>query len=156
MITNTQGEILAPSIEKLFKKVPLSAQDIFVDLGSGRGQITKQVFLQTEVKEAWGIECLELLHLEAIKELPVSEGRRLNFILGDFLNYSLMGATVALINSACFGPKLLNPLGERLNQTTSIKTVCTLRPILTLTRLQFIKTIRVECSWDSALCYIYQ
>jgi len=156
MITNTQGEILAPSIEKLFKKIPLTPQDIFVDLGSGRGQITRQVFLQTEVKEAWGIECLEALHLEAIKEVPLREGRKLNFILADFLNYPLMGATVALINSVCFSQKILNPLGEIINQTETIKTVCTTRPIMTLTRLRFIKTIRVECSWDSALCYIYQ
>jgi hypothetical protein len=164
-IVETYGEILYPGIDKLMTSITLTENDIFIDLGSGKGQITIQFFLKSLVKKAIGIEIVPDLHREAVEaslilqqELPgfYEEGRQLSFVSGSFLEIPFQTATVALINSTCFTQSLLNQLGTILENTPSIHTVFSLRPISTLQRLIFKKVIRVECSWDSALCYLYR
>ncbi|MDR3478675.1 MAG: hypothetical protein P4M14_11665 [Gammaproteobacteria bacterium] len=163
-ISETYGEILFPSIDKLLSMVMLTDQDVFVDYGSGIGKITAQVFLKTAVKEAIGIELLPALHEQAeaagkrlLQELPgfYENGRKLTFILGDFLKTPLPNATVAVVCAPCFPQVILNALGQILNDTESIHTIFTLRPISTIKRLAFKRAVRVEGSWDTSLCYIY-
>ncbi len=157
------GEILPQGLNKLLKHIHLTKQDIFFDLGSGVGRVSAQVFLQTNVQESHGIEYLSELHQQAYTaaqriqtELPVfyESNRKLNFILGDFLRVPFTQATVVLINATCFPPTLLRALAQRINQMPQLHTVICLRPLPQLT-LAFTKAIRIECSWDSALCYLY-
>lgn len=157
-ITQTYGELLSESVTKLLRVAPISENDIFLDLGSGKGKVVTQVFTHTKVKEAHGIEINAELHAAAehSKSLIKTNGRLLNFICGDFLTLPFTNATIVLIASPCFSPSLLHVLGDRINQIPSIHTVLSLRPIATLKRLPFKKVIRVECSWDTALCYLYQ
>lgn len=163
-IAITYGEILYPSIDKLLSAISLTEQDVFVDLGSGLGKFVLQVFLKTAVKEARGIELVPDLHQQALaatqrvqQDLPdfYAEGRKLTFLLGSFLEIPLTQATAVLISSPCFSPKILDTLGKIIDSTPSIHSVLTFRPISTLQRLSFKKSIRIECSWDSALCYLY-
>lgn len=163
-IGETYGEILYPSMDKILSTLPLTEHDVFFDLGSGLGKIVVQVFLRSLVKETYGIEYLPELHQQAVlvsqklqQDLPhfYEQGRKLNLILGDFLEIPLTEATVVLVSSPCFSPKTLYTLGNIINHTPSIHTVLTLRPIANLIRLRFKKAIRIECSWDTALCYIY-
>jgi hypothetical protein len=142
----------------------MSEQDVFVDLGAGIGKIVLQVFLTTPVKKAYGIEIVDESYQRSLRvaqkvqqELPdfYSEGRELKFLLGNFLETSLEGTTVALVNSICLNQKIVHELGKVLNNTNSIHTVFTLRPMPTLKRLRFKRTIRIECSWDTVLCYVY-
>ena len=163
-VTETYGEITYSSVNKLISSISLTEQDVFVDLGSGKGQVVIHVFLNSLVKEACGIELLPKLHDRAIaasrrlqSELPVffHGSRKINFLLGSFLDIPFTKATVVFINSTCFTQSLLNELGQLIENTPSIHTVLSLRPINTLKRLVFKKAIRIECSWDSALCYFY-
>ncbi len=164
LIGETYGEILYPSINKLISSITLTEQDVFVDLGSGKGQVVIQLFLNSLVKEAYGIELLPKLHDSALaaakrlrSELPdfFHETRKIHFLSGSFLDISFATATVAFINSTCFTQSLVNELGLIIENTPSIHTVLSLRPMGTLKRLVFKTAIRIECSWDSALCYIY-
>src|SRR5579863_2582879 len=66
-INETNGEILYPSVNKLLSITPLTASDIFVDLGSGSGKITLQIFLTTLAQEARGIEIVPQLHQLALQ-----------------------------------------------------------------------------------------
>lgn len=163
-ISETYGEILYPSMENLISTLSLSKQDVFVDLGSGLGKIVLYVFLRTLVKEAHGIEIIPGLHHQALaaaqrvyRELPdfYVGDRKLIFTVGDFLENSLTEASVLLIGSPCFSPTMSYKMGEMINQSKRIHTVLTLRPILNLKNLSFKKVIRIEGSWDTALCYIY-
>lgn len=163
-VFQTYGEILYPSVDKLMSAIQLTEHDVFVDLGSGMGKIVIQFFLKSAIKAAYGIELLPELHqhaLNAAKSLQQNlpdfyKGRRkLTFLLGDILETSFTKATVALLNSTCFTQSLLNELGKIIENTPSIHTLLSLRPINTLQRLVFMKVIRIECSWDTALCYIY-
>ena len=163
-ITETYGEILYPSINKLIASITLTKQDVFVDLGSGKGQVVIQLFLNSLVKEAYGLELLPKLHDRALaaaqrfeSELPdfFHGSRIINFLCGSFLDIPFTTATVAFINSTCFTQSLVDELGQLIENTPRIHTVLSLHPIRSLKRIAFKKAIRVECSWDSALCYIY-
>lgn len=163
-ISETSGEILYEGINKLLSHIPLNHNDIFFDLGSGIGKIVLQVFLNSVVKEACGIEIVSTSHQQALRaadrvlqELPefYAGNRKLSFLYGSFLETPLIGATVVLINAICFSQDIVQALGNIINQSPSIHTVLTLRPINTLQHHRFKKTIRIECSWDTALCYVY-
>lgn len=165
LISQSNGEVLPQSVSKLLGFMSLTANDIFLDLGSGAGKIVAQVFLQTEVKKALGVEIVSPLYKQAQQaaamiqtELPVfyENERVLRFVQGDFLQEPWLNATVVFINSICFTQKMLVLLGKKINQSPTIRLVLTLRPIPTLTRLSFKKVISVEGSWDSALCYLYE
>ncbi len=159
------GEILPESVDKLLTLFPLTKDDIFVDLGSGTGKIPLQVFLCSEVKESRGIELAVNLHDYAMQvaeqvanDLPdfYKNNRKLNFFCGNFLEFSLSDVTVVWFNSVCFTQDFLNQVSQIIDSNLSIHTVITLRPLCALKRLNFKKAVRIEGSWDSALCYVYK
>lgn len=163
-MVETYGEILYSSVNKLLSIVPPKQEDVFFDLGSGIGRVVAQVFLQTPVKAAYGIEISPALCQQATlamarieQELPqfYQDNRTIKILCGDFLKIPLCGATIVLIISTCFTQDILFELGKIINHTSTIHSVFSLRPIATLERLSFRKVIQVECSWDSALCYLY-
>lgn len=161
-VPETNGEILYPSVEKLMTLMALTNHDIFLDLGSGKGKIVLQVFLNSSVQAVYGIELRSDLHQQAIlaanklREHPHPDmTRSMTFLQGNFLTMPLPPATIILINSTCFSQAMLYTLGKIINQMKSVRMVFTSRPINTLERLCFKKAVYMECSWDTALCYVY-
>lgn len=164
-ISETYGEILYESMGKLIDEISFSEEDVFFDLGSGLGKIVIQVFLRSLVRESCGIEIIPDLYQKSIlaaqrvkDDLPDFHNgeRKISFIKGSFLDVSLARASVMLIGSPCFRQQILFPLGKIIDTMPGIHTVLTLRPLFSLTRLSLRKVVRVECSWDTALCYIYK
>lgn len=157
----TYGEILYPSVNKLLSVLNLTSEDIFLDLGSGLGKVVMQVFLKSDAAQALGIEYELHLHIQAqsaattlLSRLPLTQ-RRLHFLHADFLSCAYQSATVVLAGSPCFSPDMLFLLAQRLEQTPTLHTVLSLRPLPMLKRFRYITTMRIECSWDSSLCYLY-
>lgn len=164
-ISETYGEILYPSVAKLLTKMQLTDTDVFADLGSGLGKLVLQAFLTTSVKAAVGIEIIPELHQRALnaaykvqQDLPAfyAEGREVTFLQGSFLEVSLVKASVILIGSPCFSPKLLASVGTIINRLPRIRLLMSLRPMVNLRRLAFKETLRIEGSWDTSLCYLYR
>jgi len=164
-IAESYGEILYPSVDTLLKNISIQSHDIFLDAGAGLGKLALQVFLKSAVKAVYGIELKPVLYEQAqhaaqrvAQELPecYQGERQLVFLQGDFLTLPWPNASILLIGSPCFGPAMLGALARRIDATLSIHTVLSLRPLCLLQRLSFTKTIRIEGSWDSALCYVYQ
>lgn len=163
-IAETSGEILYGSINKLIPHLNLNEQDVFADLGSAKGKIVSQIFLTTPVKSAIGVEIVPELHQIAASvseriqnDLPhlYENQREMTFICGDFLKIPLERVTVAVVNATCFPPSLVDELGAVIDNTSSIRSVFSLRPLAKLQRLAFRKVIPIECSWDSTLGYFY-
>lgn len=160
----TRGEILFPSIEKLLSIITINEQDIFLDLGSGKGQVVVQVFLRSKVSKSHGIEINSPLYQQSMmvahciqKDWPnLYLGREMEFFHGDFLQLPFNSPSIVFINSVCFDQDLLLAIGNKINNTPSIRVVLTLRAMHNLQHFRFKKTVLVECSWDSALCYIYE
>lgn len=164
IVSETYGEILYESVEKLFAHLNLTEQDIFFDLGSGVGKLAIHFFLRSTIQEAVGIEISTVLHQQALQavdkmtnELSIffEPQRKLTFLQGDFLKIPLTSATVIFICAPCYTQPMMNQLGNIINETPSIRKVLSLRPLNTLHRLPLKKILRVEGTWDSALCYLY-
>ncbi len=162
--SETSGEILPPSITKLLQVLALTPNDIVVDLGSGTGKLAAQIFLESAASEVWGIELRKELHDIALianqrmqRELSefYKNNRQLHFFCGNFLEQNINRITVAIINSVCISQQTVLELEEKLNGIPSLRYVLTTRPMVTL-NMPFLKAIRIECSWDTALCYVYE
>lgn len=159
----TYGELLYQGVQKLLGKMCLSAQDTFLDLGSGNGKCALQVFMQSEVGKVLGIEASSLLHQQALKTRDTvkkdfpwlwDENRHCDFVEGNFLNCAWEQVTTVFCCSTCFTQELLIAIADKINHTASIQKVFSLRPLPTIT-LPLQDVFRVECSWDSALCFFY-
>lgn len=163
-ISETYGEILYPSVSKLLSAISPCEHDVFYDLGSGLGKLALQVFLQTNIKKVVGIEILPELHQQAElarqkveNDIPfLFDGREFEFKLGSFFEIPLTDATMVLIGSPCYTMQMFHQLADIIDRSESIRTVISMRPLLSMNRLKFKRTVRIEGSWDSALCYVYR
>jgi H3 lysine-79-specific histone-lysine N-methyltransferase len=116
---NVYGELLPRFSHGIFLETGLRADDVFVDLGSGVGNVVFQAALEVGC-EAWGIEQMpnpaslaraqlaEFRARTALWSCAVGEAHALE---GDFLNCpqidaALRRADVVLINNQAFTPQL--------------------------------------------------
>lgn len=163
-ISQTYGELLYPSVQKMLSQFNPQPEDIFLDLGSGLGKCALQAFMQTPVKKVIGIEAADALFAQAIKVREQAEqdfpffwdnDRTLSLRHENFLTADWQGATLVYTCSTCFTQSLLAEIGRKINQETCVQQVISLRPLPTLTRLPLKSVISVECSWDSSLGFHY-
>lgn len=161
----TYGEIIYESMCYLIRQLTVSSHDCFLDLGSGMGRTVLQWYALTSIQRAVGIELIESYHqialdakatLIKINPWTNSPQRHVDFIAGNFFKQPLPPATIVFINAMCFSQHDITQLGLLLQAMPSVHTIISIRPINVLTSFRFIKAIRVECTWDSALCYIYR
>lgn len=159
------GELWYYSVKKIIRRLALSSEDVFLDLGSGLGKCALQIFMQSNAQKVIGIEAVKQSHQWALllkercqAKCPFfwEEGRSLVFYEGNFLDYSWQEATVVYTCSTCYTSELLCAIGNKINQETQIQQVLSLRPLPTLSRLRMYQVFPVECSWDSALCFHYR
>lgn len=164
-LENTQGDVFLPSMSLLIHKMGLTSNDVFIDLGSGIGRVVFHAFLLSNAKKIIGIEMHSALHQIAIQkkeriltELPYffTDHRDIDLVEGDFLETSFNDATAAFISAVCFSQATLQRLAEKLDQLPALRSIFSLKPLTYLSTLHFHQTIRVQCSWGSALCYQYK
>lgn len=120
---NVYGELLTPFCSTIFKTTRLSSSHVFVDLGSGVGNVVLQAALQIGC-ESWGCEMMPnacdlaaLQHAEFISRCRLwglAPGR-VHLERGDFLQNPAIGAAlkradVVLINNQAFTPALNDKL----------------------------------------------
>lgn len=123
---NVYGELLYPLVSEIFRETGLREDQVFVDLGSGVGNVVLQAALEVGC-ESWGCEMMsnpcELADLQAA-EFPararmwrLSVGQ-VHLLKGDFLENKDIGdvlkrADVVLVNNQAFGPELNSKLVDR-------------------------------------------
>lgn len=158
------GEIHYYSAKKLLSALKLQTQDHFMDVGSGFGRVVLQGFLTENIQSATGIEINPKRHdiavevaAEVQKTLPglFKEGRTLNFINGDFLDYKPDDVTVLYICSLAFSLPLLEGVGEKINQMKSVKRIASVRKIPNLQGFDIREKLFLHGTWDRFSCYIY-
>jgi H3 lysine-79-specific histone-lysine N-methyltransferase len=121
---NVYGELHAPFIsEILVERAKMTSDQVFVDLGSGVGQVVLQAALEIGC-ESWGCEQMETLKPLADDMLKEFEARcelwgvapgRARLICGDFLqneriHKALKRADVVLVNNQAFTSQLNDSL----------------------------------------------
>ncbi|KAF2658895.1 DOT1-domain-containing protein [Lophiostoma macrostomum CBS 122681] len=119
----TYGELLPPFIHNVFHQTRLSSQKVFVDLGSGVGNVVLQSALQTGA-ESWGIEILPQPANFALAQASELRARAklwninlgpIRLLEGSFLespeiDVVLSRADVVLVNNKVFHPTLNDKL----------------------------------------------
>lgn len=109
------GEISPKGVSTILEQVALTDRDIFVDIGSGIGNIIAQVVMQSPVRAAVGLEIREDLankSREALRDASATEPRLFlaGVITGDIKSLSqadsdeLKMATVVYSNNQVFKP----------------------------------------------------
>lgn len=123
---NVYGELLYPFVSDIFSETNLRSDQVFVDLGSGVGNVVLQAALEIGC-ESWGCEMMrnpcELARLQASEfssrarlwALRVGEIHLLqdDFLANEQIANVLRRADVVLINNQAFGPALNSRLVDR-------------------------------------------
>uniref|UniRef100_A0A182SZ72 Histone-lysine N-methyltransferase, H3 lysine-79 specific n=1 Tax=Anopheles maculatus TaxID=74869 RepID=A0A182SZ72_9DIPT len=154
------GETSFDLICQMIDQVKITADDVFVDLGSGVGQVVLQMAASTPVKVCFGIE-------KADVPSKYAEGMNTTFklwmrwfgkkygdyelIKGDFLadehREKITSATIVFVNNFAFGPNVDHQLKERFAdlrdgaRIVSSKSFCPLNFRITDRNLSDIGTI---------------
>ncbi len=161
LISPTYGEMAFESIYKLATRINLSEQDVLMDLGSGYGKFALSLPLMS-LCQVIGVEAQQKMHtlalqkrgeLEQVLEEPLAS--QVQFEHANFLESDFDRATILYSCSTCYSYSLLWALGKKIN-ASKVPMVLSLKPIPSLERLTCRGSFSVECSWDSALCYVYQ
>lgn len=158
------GEIYPYSYVKILKELSLSEEDVFLDIGSGVGQVVFHTLLATPVKKMIGVEINAVRndqakrYLKYVKhDLPeLFKEREVEFFFGDCLTTSLDSVTAVYTCSTAFSGELLEQLGTKLNFLPKLQTVISLRKLATMSQFYLDKILQVECSWDTSQCYVYR
>lgn len=122
----TYGELLTPFVHKIFAQTSLNSSHVFVDLGSGVGNVVLQAALQTGA-ESWGIEKMDLAAELGTRQAAELQARSrlwnirlgaLHLLHGDFLDSPAIDAVlhradVVLVNNKVFGECLNNSLLQK-------------------------------------------
>ncbi|KAF2789986.1 DOT1-domain-containing protein [Melanomma pulvis-pyrius CBS 109.77] len=130
----TYGELLPPFVHGIFQQTSLNSASVFVDLGSGVGNVVLQSALQTGA-ESWGIEIMDNPAKYAIRQAAELRARAklwnislgpITLHHGDFLESApidtvLRRADVVLCNNKVF-PEKLN--GALLDKFLDLKQGC--------------------------------
>jgi H3 lysine-79-specific histone-lysine N-methyltransferase len=121
--SNVYGELLPRFSHMIFEETQLKSDQVFVDLGSGVGNVVLQAALEIGC-ESWGIEQMpnparlgqqQVAEFEArCKRWSITHGK-VKLIEGDFLdnadiNDAISRADVILINNQVFTPELNNDI----------------------------------------------
>ena len=126
------GELPAEPAARLFRWLRLSAEDVFVDLGSGTGKLVAQAVCTTPVGGAVGVELSTFRHQVAETtwarlraQVAPEEGRRLDarvrWLQEDLRVSDLSQATVVYAGATCFPTPLLSSLAARAYEAPRLR-----------------------------------
>lgn len=161
----TYGEILHDAVCQLIDWGDIHENDVFLDLGSGIGKVVMQWFFMTPIHSAYGIEAHQQRHETAkhalkstYQEMPemFTNGREVHFERGNICDANFSGATIVFTCSTCFSQELMMTIGQKVNKAKSVRRVMSLTPIHNLKDLKLVETLKLDCTWDTSNCYIYQ
>jgi [histone H3]-lysine79 N-trimethyltransferase len=140
---NVYGELLPRFCSDIFRQVGLNESHVFVDLGSGVGNVVLQAALEVGC-ESWGIEMMknpcDLAELQA-KEFPARAALwgltagKANLIRGNFtenteISAVLQRADVVLVNNQAFTPQLNDVLKNMFLDLKEGAKVASLKPFV--------------------------
>ena len=112
----TYGTLSTQGVQQLLRHIPMSERDIFIDLGSGAGGATAQIFCSSRISRAIGVELSEqrdaLVPVRALK----GGGRELSFRHANMFDVDLSEATIIFTNSIIFADETIRQLVAKLER----------------------------------------
>ena len=161
-ISLTFGEVPLSSLACILARhVPLTAGDVFADLGSGLGRGVVAALLCHSFSLVVGVELLDCLHcaaLTVIRRLPPSStsDTAVRLVSGDFLDSGdWLSADVVFVNSTCFDCALIERLSERCEQLRLGSRVLTLTNPLRSQQFHAQQLGSYAMSWGAADVWLH-
>lgn len=125
--SSTYGEILPSGMSAIFEQITINTSDVFLDLGSGIGNIVLNAAAMFRIKAAYGIEMMPLRSRYA-QTISICFKNMLDYFKFRVSPFSLMegdftapeydkyieAATIIFINNYVFKPETNNWLKNRL------------------------------------------
>jgi len=150
------GELTSAGVRQLIRATRLSADDVFVDLGSGVGKVVLRVALAVPGVRCIGIEIDGARHASACEALRraeacgVLEPGRCVFRHGDIRQADLGNATVFFAHSTCFPAAMLGAVARRIAAQERAATLVTTSRLKGRVGklLAFVATRACQLSWD--------
>jgi len=164
-VYTTYGEIKQTSVTNLLNSLDIQPNDVIYDLGSGRGWVCTQTFLETDAKKVSGIEIsterMNLAHKyrdRLQKAFPIKfNGRSLEYIRGDMTKQDISDATIIYTCSTCFSDEMLRIMVDKATRSNKLRHFVTLKELNEMPRgLTKHRTIDIPCTWsNSVTAHIY-
>lgn len=119
------GEATRSGVNQMIKHFrPLTKDDVFLDIGSGRGKMVLHMAVQTPVKKCIGVELVKSRHGDAIKlkeEIGDIPGKEVIFINEDiFKTDAIQQATIIYANVIMWDESLVQKILENMSEGSSI------------------------------------
>lgn len=157
------GEIEFISFIALLSLTNPNEHTVFYDLGSGTGKAVLACSMVFPVRKSIGIEIFPELYLNACKRLEqlagmeqyTEQAKKIQFVLGDFLEADLNDATLIFINSTAFFGPIWEQLTAKLNSLPQLNTVITTSKRLPSPHFSISTRTKVEMSWGVVFAYIH-
>ena len=157
------GEIKLLPFLALFSLAQPDEQTVFYDLGCGVGKAVLACAMVYPINKSVGIEILPQLYFNACRQvdylaqLPnyAEQAKKIEFILGDFLEVNLDEATIIFINSTSFFGPTWEKICARIEQLPQLKIVITTSKTLPGKHFKVILQTQIEMSWGVVFAYIH-
>lgn len=155
-ITYTYGTIKPKGVRAVLQRLQIDKNDVFTDVGSGVGNVVLQVFANTPVRLARGIEFVKARHANAVQyaesfknKFRVDPAREISMVNGDACKEDYSDSTIVFANSKCFNERLLECLKASCESNPNLKYLITFGR-LPNTKLRFLGDVSgLETSWAS-------
>ncbi len=162
-IEYTYGEIEFLPFIALLSLVRPDGETVFYDLGSGIGKAVLACAMVYPVHKSVGVELLPELYLGACNQAKllatypnyVEKTKKIEFILGNFLEVDLNEATLIFINSTTIFGSVWEDLCARINNLPQLNTVITTSKILISNNFFVTNHTKIEMSWGVVDAYIH-
>lgn len=169
-LSHVYGELTFSAWDTALDELDLSQDDVFYDLGGGRGNVVLQVALTTPVKKNVSIELSKTRHEEAVRALEkIQENgvtdakgnpfdpKRIVLIEADILKSDFSDATVIYQNSTLFPKKLIEGILDKTLQIPRSVTLISTKRLPKHEQLYHAKTLIVAATWHANIpLYFYK
>jgi len=149
------GETPYFSIYKILKYINPTKDDIFYDLGSGRGSVIFFINIYLKIR-AIGIEIIPSFvknsnHIKAKLNL-----QNIEFLHGNFLDYDINDGTIFYIAGTCFDDDIVEKIVQKVKEFKTGTWVISLSYPLNSPYLKVEKTFVLPYSWGKGTVYIHR
>lgn len=157
------GEIEFLSFIALLSLTNPDKKTVFYDLGSGIGKAVLACSMVYPVHKSVGVELFPELYLDACNRVAQlakiknysGAAKKVELILGDFLDVNLNEATLVFINSTAFFGLTWEKLCAKLDCLSHLKTVITTSKALSCSNFSLVLRTKVTMSWGVVFAYIH-
>ena len=152
----TYGELTKKGVHKMLKNIDV-CNKMFVDLGSGTGNVVKYIWsVNGAWKRAVGVELSRERHeiaLSCQKHMSNNNRSRTLFVHGDLFTYDLHNADIIYISNLCFSEDNNKKLGRKIEIECQPDTIIFTSKLIYLTVDHTLTSERVDQTWgkDSVL-----